>query len=883
MTAGSPAASVRKVASLTRVRSSVDRAATLHRQAVATADAAAQALDLFVPSESPPSNVAKQRALAASLTEAAAHVAPGWLSVPFDVPGVPLPPIGTEADPQVAVRIGVANPLPDSRFPVVVPLLGCGHLAIDAARQDIRTTGLLRSVVLRLVAAITLGSLRVRVVDPTGVVFTPFNVLFDGRLMPPPVAELGGLRSLLGEAEQWVRTPAPAGRHLLLVVAGLPTHVDASDLGRLNALATAGPDARLTMIVTGLPDEPDAPSRAEARMISVPNSTLVSCRGPVATVGGPPGSSFGPSGMLNSPVDIDHEPPPELVEDVCTRVAEQAKIAATLRLTDLLPSQTWQEDAAEGISTIVGLTGHAPLSLRLADITPHWLLGGRSGSGKTALLINVLYGLCSRYSPAELMLYLLDFKEGVSFREFTPTDRDPSWIPHARAVGVESDRSYGLAVLRELDAEMTRRSVLYKDAGVTRFQELRETVTLPRIVCVIDEFQVLLAGDDRIARESVALLESVARKGRSYGIHLILSSQTLRGIESLYAKRDSIFGQFPVRIALPGGSDVLDVRNASAAALRLGTAVVNTAGGLGGPTGASRAHERIIDFPDPNAEPKTLATLRRRLWLARPAGTQPPYIFEGYAPAHLPAKLPKSRRPVLYLGRVIDVPLTPATFPLDSTPGRHLAVIGPSESGADVLDAVTRGLAQQHKPGSARFVLAPLVAAADAVGADLADHLAATGHRVEVVDARGLKTVVADPDLADTYVVGFGIDGSAGDLRGLLRDGPGRAAHLIGWWRGLRRFGDDTGGSSGRDDVAGVVLLNVPSIDAALFLGEVDLDWQPRPNRALFHDRHASLTEVIVPYARGGPVGFEPEPDDIGAPGGGVPTQGRRRGRKAER
>ncbi|HEY7175713.1 MAG TPA: hypothetical protein VH442_12420, partial [Micromonosporaceae bacterium] len=34
------------------------------------------------------------------------------------------------------------------------------------------------------------------------------------------------------------------------------------------------------------------------------------------------------------------------------------------------------------------------------------------------------------------------------------------------------------------------------------------------------------------------------------------------------------------------------------------------------------------------------------------------------------------------------------------------------------------------------------------------------------------------------------------------------------------------------------------------FLGELDLDWRPRPNRALFHDRHASRTEVIVPFGR---------------------------------
>jgi S-DNA-T family DNA segregation ATPase FtsK/SpoIIIE len=324
----------------------------------------------------------------------------------------------------------------------------------------------------------------------------------------------------------------------------------------------------------------------------------------------------------------------------------------------------------------------------------------------------------------------------------------------------------------------------------------------------------------------------------------------MRGIEALYAKRDSIFGQFPVRIALPGGADVLDVRNASAAALRLGTAVVNTAGGLGGPSGASRAHERVIDFPDPHAEPKTPAELRRRLWQARPAGSEPPYIFEGYAAAHLPDVLPTTRRPTAYLGRYIDVPQTLATFPLDATPGRHLAVVGPGDAGAELLDAATRSLARQHAPGTVRFVLAPLVAAADGIGAELHAALASAGHDVAVVDAAGLRTAVADGTAVDTYLIGFGVDGLGTDLRPLLREGPARHTHLLGWWRGLRRFGEDTGGLGGRDDVAGLVLLGVSGSDAAVFLGEIDLDWRPRPNRALLHDRHTTRTEVIVPFSR---------------------------------
>src|SRR5690606_25545470 len=95
--------------------------------------------------------------------------------------------------------------------------------------------------------------------------------------------------------------------------------------------------------------------------------------------------------------------------------------------------------------------------------------------------------------------------------------------------------------------------------------------SLPRIVAVIDEFQVLFAGNDALAREAVTLLEDLARKGRSYGVHLVLASQSLSGIEALYGRSDSIFGQFPLRVALPGGSGVLDPLNDAAAALAIGS------------------------------------------------------------------------------------------------------------------------------------------------------------------------------------------------------------------------------------------------------------------------------------------------------------------------
>ena len=808
---------------MARVRSTVERAASLHRQAVATVDAAERALENLAPQRAPEVFTIRQSRLAASLTEITSRAAPGWLGLPI-TDELRSQPTGTFAEALVPVRIGTASPVADAAFPVVVPLLGAGHLSL-AGTSDPRTAGLLRSVLLRLIAATTPGSLRVRTVDPSGSVFEAFDALFDGRLMPPPVTDRAGLRAVLAEAEQWVRSPAPPGRQLVVVLAALPARADATDVARIKALADQGAESRISVIAVG--------------DIELSHATRVTYDDGEPRIG-----------ALDLPTVLDPDPPAEIIEAICDGVAALARAADALTLRDLLPAEIWHQSSAAGLSTTVGVAGLTPLPLRLNDLTPHWLVGGRHGAGKTSFLTNVLFGLCASYAPEELSLYLLDFKRGAAFRDFTPSDREPTWIPHTRVVGAEVDRAYGLAVLRELDRELNERAELFEKADVLRFADYRSTTRMPRIVCLLEEFPLLLAGDDRIASDAATLLDGLARRGRGYGIHLILSASTTTGIGSLAAKRDSVFGQFPVRIALPGGSEVLDVQNSSADQLRLGTAIVNMAGGLGGPAGASRAHERLVDFPDPGAEAKTLSSARRKLWLARPAGSQAPYVFQGSAPAHPPKRIPRSRRPSAYLGHAFDVELSPVTFAFEAKPGRHLAIIGPSEMGATMLDAATRSVAAQHKPGSVRFVLSALVPAGEDVTVTLAADLSEAGHTVEVVEITALRSILGDPSTHDTYIVGFGLDGTGSVLHRALREGPSARTHLMGWWRGLRRFQDDIGGPAGQADVAGLVLLNVPAGDVSKLLDEPELDWQPRTNRALVHDRHDARTQVIVPYMR---------------------------------
>ena len=85
------------------------------------------------------------------------------------------------------------------------------------------------------------------------------------------------------------------------------------------------------------------------------------------------------------------------------------------------------------------------------------------------------------------------------------------------------------------------------------------------------------------------LLEDVARRGRSQGIHLVLASQDVSGIEAFWG-RPAIFEQFVLRIALPRARRVLAELNDAALGLPRWHAVVNHESGH---------HARQRDRADP--------------------------------------------------------------------------------------------------------------------------------------------------------------------------------------------------------------------------------------------------------------------------------------------
>jgi S-DNA-T family DNA segregation ATPase FtsK/SpoIIIE len=268
------------------------------------------------------------------------------------------------------------------------------------------------------------------------------------------------------------------------------------------------------------------------------------------------------------------------LEQVWQLFAENQRRTAPVKISDA--NSLWRESSLDQLVVPVGRHGSRGVSTFKFDsqLQSSALLVGRPGSGKSNLLHVIICTLASMYSPEELELYLLDFKEAVEFAGYAS-----GALPHAKAIALESDREFGLAVLRHLGEEIERRGRLFRDGG----GEQTNIVTyrsnggrkLARILLLVDEFHRLFDREDALSNEAAKYLDDIVRLGRGFGIHCLLASQTLLGMSGL--GRHTL-NQIAIRAALQCSDEdsriVFSEDNPAAALLtRPGEAVKNTSGG----------------------------------------------------------------------------------------------------------------------------------------------------------------------------------------------------------------------------------------------------------------------------------------------------------------
>lgn len=189
---------------------------------------------------------------------------------------------------------------------------------------------------------------------------------------------------------------------------------------------------------------------------------------------------------------------------------------------------------------------HTEVCFKIGNEQNHTLICGRSGSGKSNFLHVLIQNLAFYYAPNEVQLFLLDYKEGVEFNVYVADTP----LEHARLVSVASSVGFGMSFLSWLCKEMQKRAELFKQFNVKDLSDYRKHEKMSRLIVVVDEFQVLFS-DNKSTKAVEGHLSTLLKKGRSYGVHLILATQTMRG----GAIDSSIKAQIANRIALPMDAD----------------------------------------------------------------------------------------------------------------------------------------------------------------------------------------------------------------------------------------------------------------------------------------------------------------------------------------
>lgn len=568
--------------------------------------------------------------------------------------------------------------------------------------------------------------------------------------------------------------------------------------------------------------------------------------------------------------------------------ASEKVSALTIPFDSIEPASSgWNCSSAEGITINLGKAGLTLASLTLGNDTTQLhnvLITGAPGKGKSNLLEVMIHSICCRYSPDEVELYLLDFKDGLTFKPYS-TGNGASWLPHAHVLGLESARDFGVAVLRDLEEERSRRALIMSDdssASVAIYRKKNPEKRLPRIIVLIDEYQKLVEVSDDLGNEAVKLIENIVKQGRACGIHLVLASQSVAHGGAIAGHEDDIYSTIPVRIALQNSLQesysIFSQGNDAAARLRVrGEAVLNVNYG---------ATDSNIKFTVAYADPAILQSLRAK-WCKTPEGKNHiPITFRKNDQFVLSdaitsiqgwrrAVIENNAAPRLACGMMVSTKKKVLSVSMADDAGRNLAILGSGEGertslkslpvnyAIGTLENMAISLALQHPEGNAFFTfingLDKTTESNNSIPLWI-QTMERFGFGVEIISAKDAAQYFVN--LADEmksisgcdehhYVIAMGMDRcsgmaeSVGDnmfdtstgasaFQDILKNGPLKGIHILAWWQNVAIYREHIG-FSGDGYIDTKMILRMDDATAKSIFGPF-VSWSSMPNRTLIHD-----------------------------------------------
>ncbi len=374
-------------------------------------------------------------------------------------------------------------------------------------------------------------------------------------------------------------------------------------------------------------------------------------------------TSFERLKYLSVEVINDHGIQPQHMKDFADKIKayyEKKKVVKSELKALQKDEKFWTESSQSKVSVPVGWDiNHKEVCFEIGNAQNHTLICDHSGSGKSNFLHVLIQNLAFYYAPNEVQLFLLDYKEGVEFNAYT----DPNILEHARLVSVASSVGYGMSFLSWLCKEMQKRAELFKQFNVKDLSDYRKHEKMPRLIVVIDEFQVLFS-DNKSTKAVEGHLNTLLKKGRSYGVHLILATQTMRGTDI----NRSIMAQIANCIALPMDADdsakILD--DDVACELVRPEGILNNNGG-------HQKYHTKMSIPKAPDDFKSFLTKIHAEFNQRNLASIDRKIYNGETPLKMPNIL-KANEMRLHLGKKVDYEQKDLIVELESNES-HLLVV----------------------------------------------------------------------------------------------------------------------------------------------------------------------------------------------------------------
>ena len=158
--------------------------------------------------------------------------------------------------------------------------------------------------------------------------------------------------------------------------------------------------------------------------------------------------------------------------------------------------------------------------------TPHMLVAGATGSGKSVCINNIILSILMRTTPDEVKMVLVDPKK-VEFNVY-------DGIPHL-LTPVVTDPKKASAALQKIVVMMDERYETFKNSGTKNIQTYNEYIDkelkknpncglkhMPFVLVIIDELADLMLVAAKEVEESIMRITQLARAA---GIHLIVATQ----------------------------------------------------------------------------------------------------------------------------------------------------------------------------------------------------------------------------------------------------------------------------------------------------------------------------------------------------------------------